>query len=216
MNNEDVAQNWIDGKRAANGRGNFTTDGVLLFSYDMLIGVTLEDGQKVVLNCSSPFVSTVTTARHASEAGYAIRKAERASGIKIGYEVNPARRSESTRLHWDGYRYPIYLYYFPVSVLRAARGIAGDPARLGLYNGGFASAALIGVANRNVTYFELDSLTSERKNKIAIRRGAVLNVEPMALVASPAVEPFTRSMLAENEDGDQWYIDPAWVDVTEL
>ena len=61
-NNRDVAQAWKDGNTAAN-KGTFLTDGDKLFSYQLLIGVTL-NGQKILFDWSSPNFVSATTSRH--------------------------------------------------------------------------------------------------------------------------------------------------------
>jgi hypothetical protein len=57
MTNKQVAQAWSEGRKGA--AGHFTTDGVNLWSYALLIGKTVE-GKKVVTR----YRVSVTTSKH--------------------------------------------------------------------------------------------------------------------------------------------------------
>lgn len=46
--NDEVAQAWIDGKEAVSHTGNFSTDGKKIYSYELQIGDTSDDGKKFV------------------------------------------------------------------------------------------------------------------------------------------------------------------------
>ena len=65
MRNIDVALAWSQGKKAKNGRNNFTTDGLHLWSYALLIGVTTKTGEKIAM---SRVPISNTTYRHLSAA----------------------------------------------------------------------------------------------------------------------------------------------------
>ena len=61
---KEVVSRWYAGK---SGKGfNMTTDGKNLFSYAMLIGRTLSDGTKQVLNVRSQHAYSVSTSQHVS------------------------------------------------------------------------------------------------------------------------------------------------------
>lgn len=61
-----VAKAWSEGKKLKSG--SMKTDGISLYSYDLLIGVT-ENGKKIVFNYSQSGVfKSQTTSRHVSKA----------------------------------------------------------------------------------------------------------------------------------------------------
>ena len=63
MTNKDIAANWIAG--TPSGVKNYWTDGQNLYSYKLLIGVTLGNCQKIVFNyTSSGSFKSSTTSRH--------------------------------------------------------------------------------------------------------------------------------------------------------
>jgi hypothetical protein len=47
-NNNDIPRAWAAGQAAKNHRGSFTTDGRSIWSYNLCIGETLEDGRKIL------------------------------------------------------------------------------------------------------------------------------------------------------------------------
>jgi len=47
--NDEVVNCWVDGTSATNHRGSFTTDGIHLWSYKLLIGDTCLETKKKVL-----------------------------------------------------------------------------------------------------------------------------------------------------------------------
>lgn len=62
--NRGVASAWSRGESAHNHRNNYHTDGRFLWSYHMLIGITLTDGRKIALNSYQPYRVTTTTTHH--------------------------------------------------------------------------------------------------------------------------------------------------------
>ena len=109
MNNEEVIQSWREGKKGKSGNGNLSTDGINLFSYNMLIGVT-ESGQvhkaitgfkdktnikgkiyysnyKYSLDVTSPNFYSVTTSHHCSLAHRYSDEIIKPEKMKIGYGV---------------------------------------------------------------------------------------------------------------------------------
>lgn len=64
MRNEQIAQYWKEGKKAKSNNGNMHTDGLNIWSYDLLIGVTLSNGEKVGMSRVS---ISMTTYRHLTE-----------------------------------------------------------------------------------------------------------------------------------------------------
>ena len=63
MNNEKVVENWKLNKEGKSGNGNLRTDGNLLYSYNMLIGITKSD-IKYSLDVTSPNFYSMTTSQH--------------------------------------------------------------------------------------------------------------------------------------------------------
>lgn len=61
---KDVVNGWLNG-RSVNGH-HMTTDGRKLWSYAMLIGKTLEDGTKQLLDVRGVHAYSVTTSQHVS------------------------------------------------------------------------------------------------------------------------------------------------------
>lgn len=64
--NKQVASNWRNSKPCTSSNGNYHTDGDNLYSYHMLIGRTLPDGTKQVLDVRAKYSYSVTTSRHVS------------------------------------------------------------------------------------------------------------------------------------------------------
>lgn len=62
--NEQVVNDWTYGESARNGRRSLHTDGSNLYSYNLLIGFTSENGNKVVLEHRSPHFVSQTTSCH--------------------------------------------------------------------------------------------------------------------------------------------------------
>ena len=100
MNNENVVQNWRDGKKGKSGNGNLATDGYNLYSYKMLIGVTetgsihkstngeiYKSNYKYSLNVTSPDFYSVTTSHHCSLAKRYADEIIKPIKSRIGYSV---------------------------------------------------------------------------------------------------------------------------------
>ena len=49
-NNRNVAKRWANSHTAKSNNGQLSTDGRNLYSYNQLIGITLQDGTKVALD----------------------------------------------------------------------------------------------------------------------------------------------------------------------
>ena len=49
-NNSNVAANWAASRQSQSHNGQLSTDGQNLYSYRQLIGITLNNGEKVALN----------------------------------------------------------------------------------------------------------------------------------------------------------------------
>ncbi len=69
MKNENVIINWSEGNKAKSK--NLKSDGNLLFSYDLLIGYTMNN-KKIVIDftASANYFISMTTSRHVSLAKY--------------------------------------------------------------------------------------------------------------------------------------------------
>ena len=65
LKNHIVAKMWGMSRSALNHNGSFRSDGVNLYSYNLLIGETTENGNKVIYDytASGKFYS-ITTSRH--------------------------------------------------------------------------------------------------------------------------------------------------------
>ena len=67
--NKNVAYNWSNGKLSRSHNGQLSTDGQNLYSYRQLIGITLDNGDKIALNYRSAkggiYISQ-TTSSHVS------------------------------------------------------------------------------------------------------------------------------------------------------
>ena len=48
--NENIAYYWARGKAARNGNGSYTTNGKNLFSYNLMIGDTSPNGEKILFD----------------------------------------------------------------------------------------------------------------------------------------------------------------------
>jgi hypothetical protein len=68
--NPEVPRFWANGIAARSGNGQFSTNGESLFSYSQLIGRTLNDGTKVLLDYTAPsgHLISVTTSVHVNRA----------------------------------------------------------------------------------------------------------------------------------------------------
>ena len=68
--NPEIPRYWANGHSARSGNGQFSTDGSNLFSYSKLIGRTLGDGTKVLLDFTAPsgHLVSVTTSTHVNRA----------------------------------------------------------------------------------------------------------------------------------------------------
>ena len=91
MRNYDVAKNWAIGKHGKSSNGNFHTDGQNLYSYRMLIGRTLPNGDKQVLYVRAPYSFSATTSQHV---GLAL------CVVSDGHSVQPV----ITRSGWSSWR----------------------------------------------------------------------------------------------------------------
>ena len=71
--NRNVASNWSIGRGAQSHNGQFSTNGEDLYSYNQIIGITLDDGTKVALEYRSTkggrYISQ-TTSTHVGYAAY--------------------------------------------------------------------------------------------------------------------------------------------------
>jgi hypothetical protein len=67
MTNSQVVWNWRLGKIGKSSNGNLSTDGLSLYSYNMLIGTTeYFNNKKYSLNVMSPNFYSATTSQHCS------------------------------------------------------------------------------------------------------------------------------------------------------
>lgn len=105
LTNNLVAESWSNGKPAKNHRGNFTTDGFFLFSYKMLIGITMSDGRKISLKGGVPYRVTTTTTRHCGHA----------SSWSLE-TIKPVENPDSWRYIWNTYLFPHELLSQAVNV----------------------------------------------------------------------------------------------------
>ena len=67
--NKTVAKQWAMGIPSNNHNGTFKTDGLDLYSYNLLIGFTTHSGKKILLDytaSSGHFVSQTTSSKHIS------------------------------------------------------------------------------------------------------------------------------------------------------
>ena len=62
--NVQVVNAWANSESARNGRHSLHTDGSNLYSYNLLIGFTSENGNKVVLEHRAPHFVSQTTSCH--------------------------------------------------------------------------------------------------------------------------------------------------------
>lgn len=109
MTNKQVVQNWIDGKPGKNSKRNLTTDGISLWSYRMIIGITLENGDKYLLSLSGECRVTVATQRHCNSFSWS----NKPSNLHI---VRPVRNTI------DRWTYIYNEWLFPAELLNQARG----------------------------------------------------------------------------------------------
>ena len=82
--NEQVVDAWTNSESARNGRHSLHTDGSNLYSYNLLIGFTSENGNKVALEHRAPHFVSQTTSCHV---GIAARYAD----ASIHPEYGPRR-----------------------------------------------------------------------------------------------------------------------------
>jgi len=85
VKNINVINNWTKGQKSRSHTGNLSTDGVFLFSYNLVIGWTNASGEKVVTLYTAPNngFKSMTTSRHV---GYAKREAN-SSELPLGAEM---------------------------------------------------------------------------------------------------------------------------------
>ena len=69
--NTSVVKSWSMNKAASSYNGNLSTDGKYLFSYNLVIGRTMPNGDKVALLYNAPngYFESMTTSTHV---GYAV------------------------------------------------------------------------------------------------------------------------------------------------
>ena len=69
-NNPEIPYYWSRNKAAHSNNKQYSTDGNNLYSYRKLIGMTLTNGDKVLLDYTSPagFCISVTTSSHVNKA----------------------------------------------------------------------------------------------------------------------------------------------------
>ena len=65
MKNKDVIKSWANGNKARGS--NLKTDGVVLMSYDLIIGYKDSKNQKMVYNYTGKNSVSKTTARHVGQ-----------------------------------------------------------------------------------------------------------------------------------------------------
>ena len=94
MNPNQVAERWVKGMP---GKGfNMHTDGQNLWSYNKIIGRTLADGTKQVLNLRGYYGVSVSTSKHV---GHALRA--------VNYrEENIIEPLETNKWGWDRFDFP--------------------------------------------------------------------------------------------------------------
>ncbi len=96
----EIAQRWVTGKRG-NGYG-MRTDGLNLWSHDKIIGRTLEDGTKQILDLTGVYRVSASTGKH-------IRYAFRATHYKgaIAPHVRKGYEEETDYMQlWDVLQFP--------------------------------------------------------------------------------------------------------------
>ncbi len=81
MNNKQVAKNWSIGRKGKSSNGNYHTDGSNLYSYNMLIGRTLPNGDKQVLNVRGKDSYSQTTSKHVGLAHSSVRAGDSVAPI---------------------------------------------------------------------------------------------------------------------------------------
>ena len=86
MNNEKVVENWNNNESGKSGNGNLRTDGNLLYSYNMLIGIT-KNRKKLILDVTSPFFYSKTTSIHVNLGKTVSNEIINPIPKKIGYGV---------------------------------------------------------------------------------------------------------------------------------
>jgi len=69
-NNSNVPRHWSRSEAAHSNNKQYSTDGNNLYSYRKLIGITLNNGDKVLLEYTSPagYMVSVTTSNHVGKA----------------------------------------------------------------------------------------------------------------------------------------------------
>lgn len=73
--NTSVVKSWSQNRKSNSYTGNLSTDGSYLFSYDLVIGRTMPNGDKVALlyNAPNDHFESMTTSTHVS---YAVRESD--------------------------------------------------------------------------------------------------------------------------------------------
>ncbi len=68
--NPNIPRRWSSSQAAYSSNKQYSTDGANLYSYNKLIGITLDNGDKVLLDYTSPagFDISMTTSRHVGHA----------------------------------------------------------------------------------------------------------------------------------------------------
>jgi hypothetical protein len=82
MYNHKVIEKWEQGKRARSFTGNLHTDGCDLYSYELKIGYTNEDGERIVKLYTAVHgnFKSKTTSKHVNKARVVADYTERVSG----------------------------------------------------------------------------------------------------------------------------------------
>ena len=94
MSHNQVAERWVNGQ---SGKGfNMHTDGQNLWSYNKIIGRTLEDGTKQVLNLRGYYGVSVSTSKHVGHAFRAVKYQEQCI-------IDPL---ETTNYGWGRFDFP--------------------------------------------------------------------------------------------------------------
>ena len=104
--NKGVALAWRQGTYARSHNGNFRTDGRKLYSYGLTIGITSNDGIKVLNDYRSPVAASPTTTRHCSLAKGGIY----GTGIERVYARIADVILTPERAHWTGEHFPEWAY----------------------------------------------------------------------------------------------------------
>ena len=70
VNNPEIPALWVSNMAASNHNGSYTTDGTNIYSYKLLIGTTLGNGDKVLYDYTSGGLGfySMTTSKHVGKA----------------------------------------------------------------------------------------------------------------------------------------------------